>query len=262
MVKVSVVIPVYKPDMDVLGKVREMLKKQTVRSEIIEIWNMPEAKSMNTGIRKARGDIVVTLDQDCVPENEFWLEKLISPLKNKKIAATVSDLYLPEDYWKKYPFFTRVLTLSERVVKHPGMDARGCAYRKETLKKTCLFNEDPDVIAIELDLYKNLQKLGKIYHPRCRVYHMHPLNNERKMTLDYKYSFSNGKILRVEGFKAHVFFRKIIRGIPILGLGSIYYRFPLKKYFYLLPFFVPFSLVQHVNCVYGFWRGFFSRKKS
>ncbi|MFH1711527.1 MAG: glycosyltransferase [Nanoarchaeota archaeon] len=261
MVKVSIVIPVYKPDEEVLNKVREMLKKQTVRAEVVENWNMPEAKSMNTGIKKAKGDIIVTLDQDCVPENEFWLETLIKPLKNKKISATVSDLYLPEDYWKKYPFFTRVLTVSERVVKYSGMDARGCAYRRETLKKTGLFNENPDVIAIEADLYHNLKREGEICHPGCMIYHMHPFDNWKKMKLDYKYSFSNGQIVRSEGLNAHVFFRKIMRGIPLLGLGSLFYRFQFKKYFYLFPFFAVFSIVQHINCVYGFWRGFFSFKK-
>ena len=122
--KVSIVIPVYKPDRDVFSKVKEMIKKQTIKSEIVEVWNNPEAVSMNKGIKKAKGDIVITLAQDCVPHDEHWLEKLIEPLKNKDVAVSVSDLYVPESYWKDYPFLTRVLTINERVVRRRVVLAR------------------------------------------------------------------------------------------------------------------------------------------
>ena len=65
---------------------------------------MPEARSMNTGIKKSKGDIIVTLSQDCVHEDKFWLEKLIKPLENKEVVATVSDLHIIEGYWKKRDF--------------------------------------------------------------------------------------------------------------------------------------------------------------
>ncbi len=256
--KISVVIPVYKPEEKILRKIVEVLKKQTVKAEIIENWNMPEAKSMNAGIKKANGDIIVTLDQDCLPENEFWLERLVTPLLvDKKISATVSDLYLPEWYWKKYPFFTRILTINERVVKQPGMDARGCAYRKKDLLKTRLFNEDPKVISIESNVYEDLKKLGKIVHPQCKIYHLHPLNNSKKMKLDYNYAMSNGKVLRTVGLKDRIFWRRILRAIPLIGFFSLIFRFPFRKYFYLFPIYLILIPIQHVNWIYGFWKGFF-----
>jgi glycosyltransferase involved in cell wall biosynthesis len=218
---------------------------------------MPEAKSMNTGIKRARGDIIITLDQDCLPENEFWIEKLIKPLlDDKEISATVSDLYLPEWYWKKYPFFTRILTINERVIKYPGMDARGCAYRKKDLMKTRLFNEDPKVTAIESNIYEDLKKLGKIVHPGCRIYHLHYLDNKKKMKLDYNYAFSNGKVVRESGIGDRIFWRRFLRAIPLIGLFSLIYRFPFKKYFYLFPVFLLLIPIQHINWIYGFWKGF------
>ena len=86
--KISIVIYLYKPEKEIYELVKEMLKKQTIKAEIIESWNMPEAQSINTGIRRAKGEIIVVLAQDCVPENEFWLEKLVKPLENKNVSAT------------------------------------------------------------------------------------------------------------------------------------------------------------------------------
>ena len=99
--RVSVVIPVYKPNPEIFKRVKEMLIKQTIKPEILEIWNNPEAVSMNKGIKKAKGEIVITLAQDCLPHGKDWLEKLISPLEDKNIVVSVSDLNLPEDFWRK-----------------------------------------------------------------------------------------------------------------------------------------------------------------
>ena len=84
-----------------------MLNKQTIKSiEVIENWNMPEVISMNTGLKKARGKFAVLLEQDCVPEDKYWLERLIEPLKDKNIVATVSQLGITHEYWSNYPFDT------------------------------------------------------------------------------------------------------------------------------------------------------------
>ncbi len=263
MQKISVVIPVYKPEKKILDMIKENLGKQSVKPfEIIENWNMPEAKSMNTGIKKAKGNIIVTLDQDCLPEDEFWLEKLVKPLEEKRVVAVVSDLYLPTWYWNTYPFFTRILTLNERVIKYPTMDARGCAYRKRDLIKAGLFNEDPKVIAVESNLYHNLKKMGEIVRSGGMIYHLHYLNNKKKMRLDYNYAFSNGRVIRKEMFKDKIFFRRILRGIPLLGMFSMFYRFPFKEYYYLFPIYFFLVFIQHAIWVYGFWHGFFFDKES
>jgi len=258
MADVSIVIPVYKPDKEVFKKVKEALKNQTVKAEIIENWDMPEAKSMNTGIKKAKGKIIVTLAQDCVPENEFWLEKLIAPLKDKKIVATVSDLYLTEEYWKTYPFLTRILTLNERNIQYPEMDARACAYRKKDLMKLGIFNEDPKVIGIDGDLYIKLKNIGKIVRSGGKIFHLHPLTNPKKIKMIYNYAEGSGKIVKAYGINDYSFWPRLLRAIPFLGLGSIFGRFPFKKYFYLLPIYLLIAVpINHVINVFGFWKGFF-----
>jgi GT2 family glycosyltransferase len=262
--KVSIVIPVYKPNEKVLKKVREMIKKQTIKAELIETWNMPEAKSDNIGIRKSKGDIIITLSQDCIPENKYWLEKLIKPLEDKAIVISVSDLILPEYWWKEYPFLTRILTLKELSKRRSVMDARACAYRKKDLMKVGLFNEDPKVIGIDTDLYAKLRKLGKIVYPGCSIYHLHTLTNKKTIHLIYNYSEANGKIVRIYGKSAKNFWLRILRATPLIGLISIIGLFPYKKikYWYLfLPFLIA-SLFEHSIWIYCFWKGFLFNKES
>ncbi len=259
--KVSIIIPVYKPEMEILKKIRNMLKKQTIKSEIIEVWNNPQAVSLNKGIKKAKGKIVVMLFQDCVPENEYWLEKLIKPLENKEVAVTSSDLYLPEKYWEKYPFLTKVLTINERVVKRPG-GWRACAYRKKDLIKVGMIDEEIKLVTIDTDLWTKSRKLGKIVHPGVMVNHLHHLTNSKKLALDYYYAELNGKLLEQRLLEKDSW-KSILRAIPILGIFPIIYVFPWKKLNKFWYWFFPYLLLSPLsNLVYvsGFWKGFFFDK--
>lgn len=260
--KISVIIAVYKPDLKILEDIRTRLKEQTVKSELVENWNMPEAVSMNTAIKKSKGEIVVTLCQDCLPENEFWLEKLVEPLiKDKEVIATVSDLALPRWYWKKYPFLVRMTTMKDLGIRRPGMDARACAFRRKILEKVGLFNEDPNVIAIDRDLYNKIKGMGKIIHPNVNVLHLHPLTNIKKIKLDYKYAKAYG--LTILDFKPDesIFWIRIFRAIPLIGIIGILPVFPFKKYAHYFPLYILFSPVQHAVYLFGFWIGFFSGLK-
>ena len=160
--KVSIVIPVYKPDEKIFSRVKGMIKNQTIASEIVEMWNNPEAVSMNKGIVAATGEIIVILAQDCVPHGKNWLEELIKPLENPEVVVSTSYLNLPEEFWKKrYKFLTRILTINEIKFAKPVMDARACAYRKKDLIKVGMFNEDPKCIAIDADIFMKLRKIGR-----------------------------------------------------------------------------------------------------
>lgn len=269
--KVSIVIPVYKPEEEIFKKVKEMLKKQTIKAEIVENWNMPEVMSINAGIKKAKGDIIVILAQDCIPENEFWLEKLISPLKDKKVVATVSNLLLPEDYWKKYPFFLRIVTLNERNILYPSFDMRACAYRKKDLIDVGLINEDPKLISVEVDTIIRLKDKGKIVRANVMVFHVHNQKSFRDVIKKlYIYSEGNGKVVRKHpevlkelGEQVGGFWLRIIRATPILGIVFIVCRFPFRKYFYLFPFYAIIAILPiHAVNIFGFWKGFFIDKES
>ena len=250
---VSVVIPVYKPEEEVFGKLREMLKRQTIPVEIIEKWNNPEAVSINLGIKEALGKFVIILAQDCIPENEHYIEKIIKPLGNKEVVAVLSDLLLPEYQWKKRPFFIRMFTIGDLKIRKPEGNLTTCAYRKKDLEKIGYIDEN--VSAIDVDFSVKIRKLGKIVRGNVIVYHMHPHYNYKKMLKTfYSYSRFNGVTTRTYGIHFHPigFFKRIIRATPILGLGSIYFRYPWKKKFYLVPIhFFTAGMVEHFINITG-----------
>lgn len=257
--KVSIVIPVYRPEEEVFEKLKEMLKKQTLKAEIIENWNMPEAKSINTGIKRSQGDIIVVLEQDCVPEKEIWLEKIVSPLNNKEVIATVSDLLLPEGRWKKYSFLLRLLIINERNVQYPDLDIRACGFRKKDLIDVGLINEKPKAGA-DTELYMKLREKGKIVRANEIIFHLHNQKNY-KNTLKklYNYSEGNGKMVKIYTTRLYLYDigLRIIRALPFFGLISILYRFPLKKYPSLLPvYIITTAPAIHLVNVFGFWKGF------
>ncbi len=47
-------------------------------------------RAMNLGVHNARGEIVVSLSGDATPANARWLETLIAPLANPKVAGAFS----------------------------------------------------------------------------------------------------------------------------------------------------------------------------
>lgn len=253
---VSVVIPVYKPEKEIFDKLKEMLGNQTVPVEIIEKWNNPEAVSMNLGIKDAKGEIIVILAQDCVPAENYYIEKLIKPLENPEVSAVVSDLLLPEKYWKKRPFLSRIFTINDLKLRKPSMNLSSCAYRKKDLEKIGYINEK--ISAIDIEFGERIRRLGKIERGNAIVYHIHPHKNFKKtLKTFYSYSKFNGISIRNKKTRNWGFLKKIARASPFFGFTSIYYRYPLKKYFYLLLLhFFTAGIFEHVINVVGFWNGF------
>jgi len=254
--KVSVVIPIYKPDYEILKKLKQVLNKQTVPVEIIEKWNNPEAVSMNFGIKEAKGNIIIILAQDCIPENKYWVEKMIAPLKNKEVSAVVSDLLLPEFYWKKRPFLVRLFTISDLKLRKPSMNLSSCAYRKNDLEKIGYIDENSS--AIDLDFSIKISKIGKVVRANAIVYHVHPHNNYRKtLKTFYNYSKFNGIAVKDNGIMDISHLQRVIRATPVLGICAIYFRYPIKKYWYWIPLHVIISAtVEHMINIIGFGYGF------
>ncbi|VVB83555.1 Glycosyl transferase family 2 [uncultured archaeon] len=267
--KVSIIIPLYKPEREVFEKLKEMLKKQTINAEIIESWNLPEVESMNAGIKKSKGEIIVILEQDCVPEKEIWLEKLIKPLEDKNIAATGSYLLLSEERWKKYSLLLRLLIIKEREREDPTMnmrapptDIRACAYRKKDLIEVGMINEAVK-FAPDADLSIKLRKRGRIVNAGVGVFHLH---NQKNVSYTLKrlfsYSEGNGKMVRMHKTRLDNLGIRLLRALPFFGFLLIIYGFPFKKYFYLFPIYmITAAPAIHFVNIFGFWKGFFSKQK-
>src|SRR3989344_7836068 len=139
---VSIVIPLHNPDPVILNNIKKSLKSQRFKGkkEIILVENKGLADSLNYGIRKAKYPIIVSLHQDCIPVDNNWLSKLISPLKNKNVVCSVSKVELPSSFWKSFNMPSRILSSKEQSVLTPQMDEKGCAYKKSIFKKTGFFD--------------------------------------------------------------------------------------------------------------------------
>lgn len=258
--KISIVLYMYRPEKKVYEKRKEMIEKQTLKAdEIIENWNMPTAKSINEGIKKAKGEIIVTIGQDCIPEDEFWLERLIKPLENKKVIGVISDLHLPEGYWKRYDFLSRLLTISNLKDRRPGMDMRGCAFRKKEFVETGLLNEDPCMIGIDAEVHTKLLLKGKLAYPNIRVFHLHRIKNSRNTVESiFLYSQGNGQFIKNGGGDFFQNWIRIVRAFPFFGMIYFIYGFPFKKYLRFFPLYLLITIpITHILNIAGFWKGVF-----
>ena len=116
MPKVSIIIR-SKNDIEFIEQTMQAIQKQTLQDleiinvdstsndgtyEIIKKYNKgivyqiePSSyipgKILNEAIEQAKGEIIVFNNSDCIPMHSTWLENLIKPLTDKKIAATFGN---------------------------------------------------------------------------------------------------------------------------------------------------------------------------
>ncbi len=264
--KVSIVLPLYKPDKVILTKVYEAIKKQKFsgKIEIIPVeknWGM--AKQMNYGINKSKYDIVVTLPQDCIPASSDWLEKLIEPFKDPAILAANSKVHLPEKLWNKFDYFAKAMTLKEKGVITPLLDEKGTAYRKSAFIKIGLFNEKIFRTAGEdFDAYIKIKSLGKIAYPECKVFHIHPTSGMKRLIKEHQYSNGFGALVRIHGTKMPNWYMGILKAIPFAGLIFFIMNYSFKRGLYLFPYHLAISPFSHIIYLSGFWKGFLMKKQT
>ncbi len=75
---------------------KEMLEKEFGKNKKLAVINQNRSlpcKARNNGIKKSKNDIVVIMDDDCIPE-KAWLSKMVAGFENEKIGIVTSyNLY-------------------------------------------------------------------------------------------------------------------------------------------------------------------------
>ena len=164
------------------------------RTRIIYSGRASPAQARNIGVKNARGEIIVFIDDDAYPEKD-WLEKAVKNFKDKKIVAVGGPSLVP----KNSTFFQRVSNkVYELSSKKTGI--RYGQYKKQEIDDwpTCNFSvrrENFEKIGgfnseywggEDTQLSYSLLKSGKmVYDPEVIVYH-HPrksLEKHLKQTL-------------------------------------------------------------------------------
>ena len=196
--KTSIIIPKYKPNKEIFSKLKRYLKENAKGIEVIEIEGTKGlANAYNEGIKKAKGDIVITIHQDCIPLEKDAIKKLMAPFENKQVVLTYSWVMEEDIKEKYYPFVP---------------DGKFTAFRKSALKKVGLFDEKTFLTGGEdVDVWLKLKKLGKMIKINTGLLHIHP-NYKGNKTLEKRNQNGsiNGTLFRVWGTKNPKWLRALV----------------------------------------------------
>jgi len=162
--KATLICPIYKPNTKLLNNLKNKLNKQDLRGlslqKIFIDGSNGLAQAYNSGIKKSNGEIIITLHQDCIPEEKDFIKKLVKPFEEKSVVIATAKI---KDYETKKEYFP-----------FPP-DGKATAYRKEILKKTGFFDDKAFFTGGEdVDIYLKMRKFGKARNVNTIAEHMHP----------------------------------------------------------------------------------------
>lgn len=167
MPKVSVIIPTF--DGSCNGNVKRLLediKKQTFKDmEVILIEGVrPNGRARNEGVKKARGEYLVFMDDDTILGHERVIENLIGPLeKEKRIGMTGASPMYPKDLpWLRKTFAQirgREFPIVKETVDTDCAQHACCALRKEVYQEVG-WESDDLITGTDDDLRQRLHRAG------------------------------------------------------------------------------------------------------
>ncbi len=175
---ISVVIP-YRTFDDRLKQALAVLKQSAVENEILLVQNDAEiGKAYNTGIDRARGEIIAFLDADCIP-SPHWLSAIRSTFKwvNIHTIGIYGKTLSPP---RQFDYFEHAVHSSaEGLVNFPGGNM---AWRSEYAKQvqfdfrfTQPTYQDTDFGLRMFATYRRVRingaRLGVMFVPEMRVFH-------------------------------------------------------------------------------------------
>jgi cellulose synthase/poly-beta-1,6-N-acetylglucosamine synthase-like glycosyltransferase len=221
---VSVVIPAYNSE-KTIGPCLEALKNQTVRPlEIIVVdGNSSDktremAKDMgarvfvekrrgpavarNLGASKARGEILLFTDADCIPGRD-WIREMLKPFKTPSKGEGIAGVQgsyrtRQESLVARFAQF-EIEQRYERLERRRHIDFIGtysAAYQRALFLKSGGFDEDfPEASGEDPELSFRLSKAGyrMVFNPGARVFHQHPDTLEKY--LKQKFSRARWRVL-------------------------------------------------------------------
>ncbi|NQV19029.1 MAG: glycosyltransferase [Armatimonadetes bacterium] len=213
-------------------KTLDIARKYDVK--VINITNFTYGGSLNKGCGAAKGKYYVFLSQDAIPLNEHWLDNLVEPLKDNKIAGV---------FGKEIPLDDCNFCEKRRIIGTFNKPPKGMftnsnsAIKKELWKK----NRYDEKISISEDWLwaEKIRKKGYniVYSKSAIVKHSHNLN------------FSN-LFKRIRNETYEVARIQNIRPISLIAKGianfiiSIYLDLLYVKYNFLkLPYILIYEFV-------------------
>ena len=131
------------------------------------------AKARNVGASKAKGDILVFLDSDCIVDGE-WLNKIVRNFKEYDIGATAAQYKdsINKSFIANFAFYELLFRESEFNKYVNTFPSCNFACKKEIFKEVGGFSEDFKNASEDLEFSYRLGKITKIlWDPSISVAH-------------------------------------------------------------------------------------------
>lgn len=189
MPQVSIVIPSLSGQ---LGTLETSIKRQSFRHyEICPVVVVkPSGRARNVGAKRAKGDILVFIDDDAVLGDEHTLANLVEPLQKDHTigVAGASKLVPPDSSWFQRWVAREVPRIEHPIVEEPletnpdpergyycEVTTTCCAMKREVFEEVGGFNEEL-IRGVDTEFFIRLRRRG--YHiilvPNTWVWHPAP----------------------------------------------------------------------------------------
>jgi GT2 family glycosyltransferase len=192
--KISVVIPIY-GNAGNLDKLVAALQAQTLKPyEIILVDSSPKpletpppgtrlvknpvdialSWDYNLGAREARGDFILNMQQDCIPEDPQGLETMFRELGQPGRVSVVALVTLPEENFRQYNFWGQVLMARWVGRVRQGISGKFDLHRKDVYASIGFYDTERFHFAGEdMDLFMRLSEQGEVWVSDVEIIHYH-----------------------------------------------------------------------------------------
>lgn len=259
--KISVIIPIYGRAGDYERLVKNLREQSLKPYEIILVDSSPKpldrppegsillrnpedvalSWDYNFGASHAKGDFILNMQQDCLPENDKAIESLYSEMTPERVAV-VGTVSLPREIWEKYDFWGKVLMARWVGDVKQGISGKFDLIRRDVFMSIGGYDTENFCFAGEdMDLYLRLSQKGEVHVSKTRVLHLHNQTRATRwkevFTKSYQLAESFGALFRKWGFKL----KKAVYAHHV-GHHLMKYMYPLLILFPVAPIEVSIAI--------------------
>lgn len=179
---------------------------KTFDVKILKIKRYRPGKSLNIGIQKAKGAIIVCLSAHCIPCDDYWLYNLTKDVYRKKLAGIYGrQVPLPYSSDNDKRDLLNTFGLDRKIQRKDSFFHNACSAFKKSLWRKYKFDEKLTNIEDRVWAHNLLKRgLHIIYEPKASVFHWHGIHqdlNSQRSSQVVKILESLGNDFKYENFK-------------------------------------------------------------
>jgi glycosyltransferase involved in cell wall biosynthesis len=135
------------------------------------------SRSLNVGIDAARGDIIVSLSAHAIPTDDSWLERMVAPFAEAKVAGvSCRQVPWPDAPWQEVHRLAHQFDQRPRVYARNGIEELVFSNAASALRRA-VWADHPFTLpaAEDLDWARRVISAGwlTVYEPDAVVFHSH-----------------------------------------------------------------------------------------